>query len=207
MRSSGKRQIVGRYRNTGLLLASLSPRLSAYWAQRRRTLLGIALVVVGLALCFVKRPAALPPASPGIVAPNPDALLFSAIRRKDADQVRAALHQCANPNAVSAGRTALSFAVESRDYAIVQALLERGADPNAGAGAPKGLPLTIAAGCGDETLVQMLLGRGANPNRQASDSDLSACAVAEKNWQASGKRDTRFANIMAMLQRAAASKK
>lgn len=80
--------------------------------------------------------------------------------------VRAALEAApAAPGGVntvgSNGATGLMMAVERRDHAMAQALMEAGADPN---GAPGHAPLHKAVGTNDAGLLSLLLRAGADPD-------------------------------------------
>jgi ankyrin repeat protein len=76
------------------------------------------------------------------------------------------------------GRRPLTAAVECGYPAIVQLLLERGADPTwPESGAPRGASLRIAVDGGDRALVELLLAHGADPN-SGIDSGGSATLAA-----------------------------
>ena len=59
--------------------------------------------------------------------------------------------------------TPLQHAILQRQPAAVRLLLDRGADPNRGAGPGSHAPLLLAAGDTDPTIVKLLLARGADP--------------------------------------------
>ena len=59
--------------------------------------------------------------------------------------------------------TPLQHAILERQPAVVQLLLDRGADMNRGAGPGSPAPLILAAGDTDPTIVKMLLAHGADP--------------------------------------------
>jgi len=59
--------------------------------------------------------------------------------------------------------TPLQHAILQRQPAIVRILLERGADPNRGAGPRSVTPLMLAAGDPDPAILQLLLAHGADP--------------------------------------------
>lgn len=59
--------------------------------------------------------------------------------------------------------TPLQHAILQRQPAAVRLLLERGADPNRGAGPGSQAPLLLAAGDTDPTILKLLLAHGADP--------------------------------------------
>jgi len=72
----------------------------------------------------------------------------------------------AEPNVVdSAGRTALSYAVQKHSQPVAELLLAAHANPNAGS---SDLPLTEAAYYGDMPALKLLLANGASPNVSTS---------------------------------------
>jgi len=66
--------------------------------------------------------------------------------------------------------TPLQHAILERQPAAVQLLLDRGADPNRGAGGPESLtPLFLAAGDTDPAILKLLLAHGADPTVEDED--------------------------------------
>ncbi len=101
-------------------------------------------------------------------------VLFWAVTRGHAEDVRALLEGGADPNAVDeGGDTALQRATTLGYAAVVRALLEWGADPNA---VDEGgdTALIVAALKGHASVARILLTAGANPNalRQNGDTAL-----------------------------------
>ena len=91
---------------------------------------------------------------------------LKALRKDDAAAVTKLVAEGFDPGVPlprSGGYTALTFATMSNKIRVVQALLDGGADPNAGEpGKPS--PLSSAAGGGNEEMVKLLLKAGANPD-------------------------------------------
>lgn len=79
------------------------------------------------------------------------------------------------------GKRALSTAVQFERRALVELLLEAGADPNApeGAIAPRGSALHHASSRGDKHLVELLLVHGADPNAEIDASGSATFAAAD----------------------------
>lgn len=109
-----------------------------------------------------------------------DRWLFAASRSGYAEGVAALLRRGADANAgmkhllgeTPARVSALHAAVRARSVATARALLDAGADPNAGAAEGLPTPLHQAAGAGNLEMVALLLERGAD--RAARDGDFNA---------------------------------
>jgi hypothetical protein len=107
-------------------------------------------------------------ASPDLVVPDTSGLVWAAFDG-DVDAVRELLADGADPNSVdeSIGYTPLAAGVQSGSVALVEVLLDAGANPDLtpdlGAQvAPR--PLTIAAAGGSPEMVGLLLEAGSDPN-------------------------------------------
>ena len=77
----------------------------------------------------------------------------------------------------------LHAAVAARNIAIVQLLLDRGADPNARQQVGY-TPLMGAAGAGRDDLVSLLLARGADPGLVSEDGKTAAGVALEHGHHA-----------------------
>jgi ankyrin repeat protein len=111
-------------------------------------------------------------------APRGDLLLFVAVATHDVEGVDRALHQGVNINARNGvDLTALHYACDSGDDAMVKALLARGADPNADAQDIL-TPLHSAVTSRSERSVALLLAAGGDPNIVHGDGTV--LDIAEK---------------------------
>jgi len=105
--------------------------------------------------------------------------LMEASRRGNLATVRVLLSKNANPNAREAngGQNALMWAVSQRQAAVVEELLKRGADVQAGS--KSGFtPLMFAAQQGDEESARILLRAGAKPNDVQPKTGLTPLMIA-----------------------------
>lgn len=114
-------------------------------------------------------------AKQGAEAPAPAPLppLFQAIREKNADGVRAAIAQGADPNAADGGTLPLHFALIKNggwpgDRGVIAALLQGGADVNAPMKSGH-TALHAAVGRSRKDLIELLLERGAAIDAQTKD--------------------------------------
>ena len=114
-----------------------------------------------------KKPTHLPGSHDGAIvvrrAPAPRESLPEAVRRNDGAMVRRLLGRKANPNVRNAaGLPVLALAAERGYRAVVAALLDAGADPNAAASGGEGAtPLLLAA---HVDVAGLLLRKGAHPD-------------------------------------------
>ncbi len=81
----------------------------------------------------------------------------------------------------------LHAAVAARSQAIVQLLLDRGADPNAKQQVGY-TPLMGAAGAGRDDMVSLLLARGANPSLMSEDGKTASSIALEHGHTAIAER-------------------
>jgi len=105
--------------------------------------------------------------------------LMEAARRGNLATVRALLASKANPNAreLNGGQNALMWALSQRQSAVVEELLEGGADVHAGS--KTGFtPLMFAAQQGDAATARILLRAGAKPNEAQPKTALTALMIA-----------------------------
>jgi len=117
-----------------------------------------------------------------------DSSLIDAVRRTDADAVRALLKAGHNVNAhLPDGTTALHWAVETGDLPIVEALLAAGAAANA-ANDYGVAPLTLACENGGGALVSRLLAAGADPNHAVSSTAVTALMSCARTGDAGAVR-------------------
>jgi ankyrin repeat protein len=115
-----------------------------------------------------------------ILADVGDSPLVRAIRRKDAEAVRALLKQRANPNAPQAdGSTPLHWAAHVNDLAIADLLIRGGARANA-ANENGFTPLHLACTNRSSLIVERLLTAGADANAASLNGEtvLMTCARA-----------------------------
>jgi ankyrin repeat protein len=105
--------------------------------------------------------------------------LMEASRRGNLATVRVLLSNHANPNAreSNGGQNALMWAVSQRQSAVIEELLKRGADVQAGS--KTGFtPLMFAAQQGDEDSARILLRAGAKPNDAQPKTGMTALMIA-----------------------------
>jgi uncharacterized protein len=105
--------------------------------------------------------------------------LMEAARRGNLETVRALLSHKANPNAreLNGGQNALMWALSQRQSAVVEELLNGGADVHAGS--KTGFtPLMFAAQQGDAESARILLRAGAKPNDRQPKTALTPLMIA-----------------------------
>ena len=99
-----------------------------------------------------------------ILAKTGDVPLIDAVKRVDADAVRALLEQSVDVNAAAVdGTTALHWAVHRDDLQLVSALVDAGADATV-VNRYHVAPLSLAAENGNAAIIERLLRAGADPN-------------------------------------------
>ena len=99
-----------------------------------------------------------------ILAKTGDVPLIDAVKRVDADAVRALLEQSVDVNAAAVdGTTALHWAVHRDDLQLVGALVDAGADATV-VNRYHVAPLSLAAENGNAAIIEQLLRAGADPN-------------------------------------------
>jgi uncharacterized protein len=79
------------------------------------------------------------------------------------------------------GSTALMFAAKQGFEAIVEILLQAGADPNRAGGKFAITPLLLAASAGQTAILRQLLAAGANPNTTNEDGSTALMAATSAN--------------------------
>ena len=152
------------------------------------------------------------------------AALLVAIDSRHEAMARFLLENGANPNLTGAGRTALHSAVQQAMPELVEALLARGADPNARLTRPMPLlsrfilqahglevstlgatPFWLAASYGDVRTMRILVEAGANPLARSSDNTTPLMVAAGVDFvEGQDKYGRRwFANDTAALQQRA----
>ena len=108
-----------------------------------------------------------------------DERLLAAARDGQVDVVRALLHEGADVNAARGdGFSALHFAAERGDAALVGMLIDAGAAVGAGTRIGSYTPLHVAARGGHGAVVARLLGAGANPDAATTSSGVTALHLA-----------------------------
>jgi uncharacterized protein len=118
-------------------------------------------------------------ASPNAALVSGETPLMEAAGRGNIETVRALLAAKADPNAKEAkgGQTALMWAVQQRQTAVVEELLRAGAD--AKTGSRTGFtPLMFAAQRGDVDTARVLLNAGAKPNEAQPNTKLTPLIIA-----------------------------
>ena len=124
------------------------------------------------------------------------AQLVEAVRRGDAEQVRALLRQGADVNAaLGDGMTALHWAAQNGDAGLARVLLQAGANVHAGTRIGRYTPLHLAAQAGRAEAVGVLLEANSRPNAVTTNSGATPLHLAA----ASGDAGT----ISALLERGA----
>src|SRR5262245_62003966 len=103
--------------------------------------------------------------------------LIEAVKNGDLTAVRKLLETSAVNVAEPDGTTALHWAANRGDVAIVKALLAAGANPKA-VTALGVTPLSLAAENGDPVLVEMLLKAGADPNSSLAGGETALMTAA-----------------------------
>lgn len=118
-------------------------------------------------------------ANPNTPLPSGETPLMAAARRGNLEMVRTLLKGGADPNAKETigGHTALVFALSERHAAVVDELVKRGA--NVQAGSKTGFtPLMFAAQQGDVDSARILLRAGAKPNDAQPKSATTPLMIA-----------------------------
>jgi ankyrin repeat protein len=108
--------------------------------------------------------------------PRPDSPLIQASRTGALDAIERLLDSGADvnlpgPTGDDWDATPLQHAILARQPGAVRLLLERGADPNRGAGPKAVAPLLLAAGDTDPTFVNLLLAHGADPTVEGENGE------------------------------------
>lgn len=129
-------------------------------------------------------------------SPHPlDPQIFEAIASHDVSHLQALFMAGARPNAIrqDRGQTALAIAAEQGDRAILQCLLDQGAEVN-GIGSRGETPLMAAASGGNLELVTLLLAQGARVGAMSDDGDTALClAAGATRWLAIASPDSQRA--------------
>jgi ankyrin repeat protein len=118
-------------------------------------------------------------ADPNVALMSGEAPLMEAARRGNVATVRALLSNKANPNAKESngGQNALMWAISQRQSAVVEALIEGGADVHPGS--KTGFtPLMFAAQRNDVDSARFLLRAGARPNDAQPKTGLTPLMIA-----------------------------
>lgn len=82
-----------------------------------------------------------------------------------------------DPNKMFGKKSLLNMAIDAEKPAIVQILLEKGADPNT-KDSWRGLPLHFASGYGYSEIIELLVEKGVDPNQENDDNEVALqCAI------------------------------
>lgn len=114
-----------------------------------------------------------------ISAPNAPTPVADAARRGDLAAVRALLAQGEDASAAHGdGMSALHWAAERGDAALIETLLEAGAAVNAGTRIGRHTPLHVASAAGQVEAVEMLLAAGADASAATSTGGVTPLHLA-----------------------------